>query len=382
MSNLWFSGEKVLYATEKADLSKFWEHAWYGTTRKNRLFVTNYRVLLLPPSGPLSGKHLTLDALSKTVEYSVISSVELVRDYSLKVTYSDDSCGIITADREDTMNIKQALETMLPSKLSLVNFEGDKEDSYGIMKVKKEEITSLTKALEAEGSASLKKAVETMLDQSIERVLLKDQLTWNPGGSLYEEAFGALPFQANSKLCITNKRLVFYRIEQVHEADSARVVWGPPYFNMINVPFENITRIALTGRWFKGISLFFKGEISGWRLHPYFLVVPKNLDLHPFAKKVATREPKKPGEEIKTRFLPSKGEITDRVLDVLRKVIPDKIEKSSSSSTPSWAHGKFDLREWKCSACGSKLYRTNEKPYRFYCPVCGLDFTAQREVEK
>jgi len=140
--------------------------------------------------------------------------------------------------------------------------------------------------------------------------------------------FGDEDLWATAKLCITNRRILFYRFNSIlkvsHYPPNVEVTYGPARLQFVQIPLEGVVRVYWKRRLFwKYVGLCLRGfQPTG---HDVFGAVP------PVGAEVGTsdesnRQEVASGGDLETNFLSTDFRWVRQVVDALREVIPTAVE--------------------------------------------------------
>ena len=273
----------------------------------SRMVLTNFRLILLFNKAiSTHEKPISRNKFSKSIEFSEIEDTEILKK-SLKIQFTDNTQESIQMNPDILDEFKKSLDAARKNNLSLVNFEENEKISY-------------KQPLYFDGNST-----------GVRNVIVP-----------WEMVFGSESTKA--KMCITNRRIILYRIEQIESVnqvnDNSASIWYAKYdsypnwlttpkINFVIIPISNITQISFEGvpTKLKQIKMNFKGPVEGWSINPYSFVIPFSLDDHPNAVKV---EPTKndSNNEYCLNLLGSTDKRASAVITSLRQIIPDKINIS------------------------------------------------------
>jgi hypothetical protein len=287
-----FKDEAIIEDITSAEIKKHEIDMGTLYVHSARLVLTNLRLLLsVLDTIRTSDLLIRSDKFSRSIEFSDILSTEIIKD-TLKIVFNDTAELIIKSDLTKLEELKKELDLAISSKVALVSFK-DEDVLY----------RQSTNSLLGNGT-------------------LSSYDTFDPPGSTF----------TNTKMCITNKRIIYYRIEQIKnivsewngKAYSVNVNWlEKPSLRLISIPFDDIQKIYLKPSLFFGKRIMMKltKPPIGWRLEDTFSV-SSSLEDCEYAKKIQGKI-QKDNEYILS--LPD-GKDKLNTLVLLKKIIPEKID--------------------------------------------------------
>ncbi len=226
-----------------------------------KAILTNFRLILLKDH-PIEKTVFPVCShdFCYSIEFTDITSTEIFQN-SLKIVYNNKVEEIINIEQDRLVDFKNALDATYKSRFSLINFEDDEKLVY--------------KQCDYSGS-------------DISAII-----------NFWQKIFGSIYNKA--KVCITNKRIIFYRIEQIEAISSTttpgsvltvpviKTVFFPiwlshPSLHFIAIPLSSISKVIFKGMFIEKISMGVVGSPGGGIIEPYSLVFPASLEGYPNAK--------------------------------------------------------------------------------------------------
>lgn len=296
-----FKDEVIKYEIKKVEITKI-EPQFINEAR---LVLTNYRLLLfLDGSATFSENNPPLHYFSRSMEFADITSINVSSD-TLKLFFMDNTeLNLNIKLSDDLTNLKKELDQAIKSKFSLITFEDEEEKI--IYK-------------------------QTLFFNGTSFVDCKDYFRW---ASIFNS------MKTTATLCITDKRIIFYRIEQVEKMEASNNIstslWTTKYIVSANwlkhpslriliIPLNYIKTINLKTNIIGGkIKMKLTGVASAWHLEDS-LVIPTYLIEDEQLKKIPIETSKNAGKEYEVELFDPTKKYAPKIIEALQQIIPEKI---------------------------------------------------------
>jgi hypothetical protein len=267
-----------------------------------RLVLTNFRLLLFTEGASFSEKNRPTHDFTRSIEFADIASID-VSPNTIKIFFTENTeLNLYIKNFQDVVNLKRELDVAIKSKLSLIAFEEEEKILY------KQPL--FFKGESFRGS---------------------DPFCW-------ASVFNSMSTAA--ALCITNKRIIFYRIEQVENLvasdNISTSLWSTQYLvsanwlkhpslRIIIIPLADIKIIELETNSLGGtITMKLTNIASAWHLEDSF-VIPASLIDCEYAKRIPIKASDNSGKEYGIALFDPSKKYAPKIIETLQQVIPEKI---------------------------------------------------------